>query len=1066
MRKDIIEMFQSLKNEMKEPGDLPDTLRRIALTANNYFTPDFCVIFPVNPVTRTFLREKPTVIGNLIKTTLEDFRIPREFGLTKLVLSKKVLFVEENLLPNFRTPIIDNEQIHSFTAFAMYTRRLQRPLAVLYLDYRKPNRFDEKFQSDLQTFVELASSELQNTWFIRRYREIAKIGQDINENIENIDRMFEKVYEHIKGILDVSYYFSLVKYNLYKNDAEILLVENGKKTDIRKNFPIEHSISSWVITNLITVKIDNIDNRNILPDGIQAIHIEGTETKEKALIFVPLKLNDRPLGVISVQHPEPNHYDEEDKQILELLANHVSLALNNARLLEDLQQLHSSGQILTQKLDANQDILNEVVHFIYKTTQSNLVILYPYFHGENKYFPSISRGTLLDQGSIKAATTDPTTIVHLINLRDKPIFAEDSTAFYSQLGIDYLNGTKFPDRENIQSTVAIPLKVRDEPIGVLFVNYRTRQMFDEAQKWVISSLATYAAIAIRNSRQFRELRLRRAKELEDLHSIDLEISRTLEADKILNTILDLTTQHLKADTGVILLHNKKTNAIEAKAIIGKNLLPLEQQVYPLDQFRGIAKTAFETKQSIRIDNVREEVKWRDKFSEISKSTISEMDIPLILDNEAIGVMNFESNREKAFNEDDQKFMETLAGQAVIAIKNVIDYARAQRVAKEREALIDIVNILISQTDPKEIFSIVLKKALEITETSKGAIKTCDEERRELKIIVASGIEKEEWLRRVQTFDEGIIGKVAREKRCIRIDNLSNHPLKKEYLKVFEGKIESELAVPILAGGRITGVINLESENPYHFEDDDTELIKSLASLCAIALKNVEIAHEKELASIGLITGDISHKMNSPLSKIQKQIELIEIGCEGLLESNNYLAEKIAQINTITSVTIQMVQKLMEQAKHSFAAVEKTSLKLILKKTLGEIEIPKNIKLEDKISESKEPVDVLATPELNNVFHNLITNAIQAMPDGGNAYINLEIMDENWVIISVEDTGKGIPENIAPLVYLPISDQGEEGHGFGLSLTKAYIEMIGGKIDTPIKGRDGKGTKFIVRFRTP
>ncbi|MBE0680524.1 MAG: GAF domain-containing protein [Anaerolineales bacterium] len=1062
MQSDLISLFQSLKIESYEPGELRKSLERIATAAQRYFSADFCVIFPVNPVTHKFLREPPTIIGSLAKLTQKEFKIPRETGLASLVLTQKILLVEEGEISNYKTPITEIEKIHALVGFGLFTKRHARPLAVIYLDYKKPKKFDKKFQSELKTFIEIASSELQNTWFIRRYREIAKIGQDINENLESIDRVFEKVFTGIRGILDVGYYFSLAMYNLHRNDADLFLVEEGKKVAKKQNYPLTNSISSWMITNLVTLKIDNIDV-DVLPEGVRAIHVEGTKSKEKSLVFVPLRISDRPLGVISVQHPEPSHYDDEDRQILELLANHISLAINNIRLLDDLRKVDAAGQILTQKLDSDQDVISEVVHLIHESTQADLVILYPYNQSEAKYLTPVFKGTFLNQDSLKMAQPDSAALVHLINLREEPAFANSSIAFYEFFGLNY-STQKFPVRENIQSMAAIPLKVGAESVGILFVNFRNRQIFHDAQKWTISSLARYAAIAIKNSRQYQRLRDRRLQELEHLRQIDREISQTLDRDKILQTILELTTKHIKADTGVILLHDKKLNAIKAKAAIGENLRPLEQQVYSLDQFKGIAKEAFKRKMTIRIENVRTSLEWKDMFNEISSNTISEMDVPLVLGDEVIGVMNFESSRISAFSVDDQEFMETLAGQAVIAIKNAIEYERAQRIAKERQALIDIVNTLLLQTEPKEIFSIILNKALELTETDKGTINTCDEIRREIKVVVDRGL-KPEMKGGVQSFDKGIIGKSVREKHIIKIDRISSDPLSNEFYDAFPGIEESELAVPIFDGAKVIGVINLESENPYHFEDDDTELIRSLASLCAVAIKNAENMNQKQLASVGIITGDLSHKMKSPLSKIKSQIELIEMNCQDDLEKNSYLSEKLSQITTITSNTIQMVQNRLGEAKRNFTSVEMTSVPLMLKKALAEVEVPAEIELINSISNVTEPLNVLATPELANVFQNLLTNAVRAIASGrGRIYIYRERIDVNWVIISVEDTGIGIAENIAPLVFLPISDKGSEGHGFGLSMTRAYLEMIGGKIDDPVKSRDGVGAKFTIHLR--
>src|SRR5260370_17071440 len=104
--------------------------------------------------------------------------------------------------------------------------------------------------------------------------------------------------------------------------------------------------------------------------------IAGTEPKE-SFIFVPLVLRDEPLGTLSIQHPEPHAYNQGDRFILELLANHIALALHNIRLYRSLYLLNETGEILTQQLDAEQT-LQAPVEKILNPTKPDLLVLYPY----------------------------------------------------------------------------------------------------------------------------------------------------------------------------------------------------------------------------------------------------------------------------------------------------------------------------------------------------------------------------------------------------------------------------------------------------------------------------------------------------------------------------------------------------------------------------------------------------------------------------------------------------------------------------------------------------------------
>ncbi len=89
----------------------------------------------------------------------------------------------------------------------------------------------------------------------------------------------------------------------------------------------------------------------------------------------------------------------------------------------------------------------------------------------------------------------------------------------------------------------------------------------------------------------------------------------------------------------------------------------------------------------------------------------------------IGVLNFESTQEGAFHQEDQDFLITMAGQAVLAIKNAQAYEREKRFAIEGRVLNKISKEIISQLDTDYIFGLILKHALELTRASAG---DCDD----------------------------------------------------------------------------------------------------------------------------------------------------------------------------------------------------------------------------------------------------------------------------------------------------------------------------------------------------
>ena len=101
--------------------------------------------------------------------------------------------------------------------------------------------------------------------------------------------------------------------------------------------------------------------------------------------------------------------------------------------------------------------------------------------------------------------------------------------------------------------------------------------------------------------------------------------------------------------------------------------------------------------------------------------------------------------------------------------------------------------------------------------------------------------------------------------------------------------------------------------------------------------------------------------------------------------------------------------------------------------------------------------------LNRILYNLVTNAVQAMPNGGNLTIRAS-KEANDVIISVKDTGVGVPEAVKSRLFTPMFTTKSKGQGFGLPVVKRMTESLGGTVS--FESQEGKGTTFTVRLPPP
>ncbi len=234
---------------------------------------------------------------------------------------------------------------------------------------------------------------------------------------------------------------------------------------------------------------------------------------------------------------------------------------------------------------------------------------------------------------------------------------------------------------------------------------------------------------------------------------------------------------------------------------------------------------------------------------------------------------------------------------------------------------------------------------------------------------------------------------------------------------------------------------------------------STLGIIIIVEDKTEEEETKRLSTIGQVAGMVGHDLRNPLQSIVGEIYLAknELGAmpdseqKGCLqESVNAIAEQVSYMDKIVS-DLQTFVKPVEVHKQS------VNLKRLIVALLAQISIPKNVQTSMQVETS---LNADTDPQLlKRVLINLVTNAVQAMPEGGELTLKAKTAKAGQVEIVVEDTGMGIPDEIMPKIFTPLFTTKSKGQGFGLAVCKRVIEAQGGSIN--FESKVGKGTKFTI-----
>jgi len=482
--------------------------------------------------------------------------------------------------------------------------------------------------------------------------------------------------------------------------------------------------------------------------------------------------------------------------------------------------------------------------------------------------------------------------------------------------------------------------------------------------------------------------------------------------------------------------------------------------------------------TINVPNVRKEPYSSLFHPALGEDKISELAVPAMIGKEVIAVLNFESPEVGAFTEVDARQLELLAGPVAIAIDNAKMQAsliqQAEKVNKLSEISGEINSIIEKGED--QVAKTVVERMIEFMGCDKAAIFSFDEGKSRLRIVAQMGLSDEyiagaenistESIRATaaRTRKPLVVTDILQDKRFVSITNLAKQ----------EG-FRALLEQPLTVDNQVLGTMAFYYSDVHNFLEEEQGLARTFAHHVAIAIRNAQQYRELEnarkrekMATIGELSGDLVHRMNSPLAAIRANVQLTQQNCEHVLVANEYLADKLLEIHRITEEAINMVQEMKENAHRGVLGA--IDLKAIMRSVLTEIKIPANIYLEDNLSERSSVPQVWASQQLAKVFRNLITNAIEAMPKGGKLSIDAYSLDDKWVDVTVEDTGIGIPEDwreeIFDLLSVFSKKANEKGHGLGLWYSRAYIEACGGEMPPPdsIVGKGAKFTFRLPRFR--
>lgn len=250
---------------------------------------------------------------------------------------------------------------------------------------------------------------------------------------------------------------------------------------------------------------------------------------------------------------------------------------------------------------------------------------------------------------------------------------------------------------------------------------------------------------------------------------------------------------------------------------------------------------------------------------------------------------------------------------------------------------------------------------------------------------------------------------------------------------------------------ITEKRELEKKLDMHMEH-----LEKLVSEQIAQLKNAE-----RMSAIGQTAGMIGHDIRNPLQSIMGEIYLSKSDVDSLpdCDAKRDLKESINNIEESLSYINKIVLDLQDYAKPLKPILEEVVVEKIIRDVLSSMDIPKTIQVTYSLEDNS--LALKADPTyMKRILTNLISNSIQALTNSGTISIKVK-RKEDKAVLSVQDTGQGIPIELRDKIFTPLVTTKPRGQGFGLAVVKKLTEALNGTVT--FESALGKGTQFNIEL---
>jgi signal transduction histidine kinase/putative methionine-R-sulfoxide reductase with GAF domain len=664
----------------------------------------------------------------------------------------------------------------------------------------------------------------------------------------------------------------------------------------------------------------------------------------------------------------------------------------------------------------------------------------------------------------------------------------------------------------VRTVLAMPLLREGVVLGGIVIRRTRVQPFTAKQVALLKTFADQAAIAIENVQLFTELQDKnraltaahaQVTEALDQQTATSEILKVIAASPTdLQPVLDALVESASrlcqaADTALLLVEGDQLGVVashgyaEAGAIVFSN--PIQ---------RGwVAGRAVVDAQTVHVEDLANAKADFPLGQEIAVrfGHRTALATPLLREGTPIGTLFLRRKQVRRFSDKEITLLQTFADQAVIAIENVRlfkelqeknralaqAHAQVSESLEQQTATTEILRVISSSpTNVQPVFEAIGESAVRLMGAAMASVYEFDGTLVHLRTLTPPTWRHAEELRRQYPKPPDAklaAGRVILERAILHLADLQTDPGTPSVTRQIAERmrLKGVLWVPMLRAGTPIGVIGAVRAEAGLFSDKQVRLLQTFADQAVIAIENVRLFNELEVANRDLkaasqhkseFLANMSHELRTPLNAIIGFSEVLGERLFGDLNAkqDEYLKDIHASGQHLLSLINDILDLSKIEAGRMELEVTDFDLPLAIDNALTlvrERAARRSIALHTTVDERLGQVQG-DERKIRQVLLNLLSNAIKFTPEGGRIEVRAKHVDGSAEIV-VTDTGVGIAPEDQEAIFeefrqVGTADKKVEGTGLGLALSRKFIELHGGNIW--VRSQIGDGSTFT--FRVP